>query len=239
MKIFYIVLIVLSGAYLTVQTAAWLFYGKRFFPDTGELFENKQDKNLLQTVFPKNMLRLIIVIFVGAVVGLLTDAAGLIGWITMPVGAMAGIAVNFMISTIWEPIYDKRHKSAEPTDTELEGLSGRVTEEIDEENFGVITVKHGTKSYLMRAITANGRTLEKGTNVIVIYAQDGCCFVESEEHFFDVLFEAEEGSTSDNDIEMKEIVFQDGFADKDEATNKKGKRKSKRKRMDELKRKNM
>lgn len=226
MRNFYIVLIIASGAYLLIQTVAWLFFGKRFFPDAGELFENKKDKNLWQTVFPKDMLRLIIVIFVGAIAGLLTDAAGLVGWITMPIGLLAGIAVNFMISVIWEPIYDKHHKSAEPTDTELEGLSARVTEDIDEENFGVISVKHGTKSYLMRAITANGRTLPKGTEVIVIYAQDGCCFVESEEHFYDVLFdeseetEAAETAEADRRSEKKRDGFENG-------KKKKGRRKAK------------
>lgn len=227
MRNFYIVLIIFSGAYLLVQTIAWLFYGKRFFPDAGELFENKRDKNLWQTVFPKNMLRLIIVIFVGAIAGLLTDAAGLVGWITMPIGLLAGIAVNFMISVIWEPIYDKHHKSAEPTDTELEGLSARVTEDIDEENFGVISVKHGTKSYLMRAITANGRTLPKGTDVIVIYAQDGCCFVESEEHFYDVLFdenapiEDAEAAGTDKKPEKKRDGFEKGKGKKSRKDKKK------------------
>lgn len=175
--------------YLLIQTVAWIFFGRRFFPDAGELFEDKKDKNLWQSVFPKNMLRLIIVIFAGSAVGFLTDAAGLIGWITMPVGALAGILMNFMISTVWEPVYDKHHKSGEPTDDELEGLSARVVEDIDDDNFGVIKVKHGSKSYLMRAVTANGRALPKGTAVIVIYAQDSCCFVESEEHFCDILFE--------------------------------------------------
>lgn len=244
MKNFYILLIIFSGAYLAVQTVAWLFFSRRFFPDAGELFENKQDKDIWQTVFPKNMLRLIIVIFVGSVTGLLTDAAGLDGWITMPVGAMAGIVVNFIISTVWVPIYDKHHQSAEPTDDELEGLSARVTEEIDKENFGVISVKHGYKSYLMRAITANGRTLKKGTNVIVIYAQDGCCFVESEEHFFDILFEDEENKT-DKEEEKEEAADEEDKQNKrdrlviGEEKTKNPKKKSKKQRMDELKKKNM
>lgn len=192
MRLFYILLIIFSGLYLLVQTVAWLFFGRRFFPDAGELFRNKKDKNLWQTVFPKDMLRLIIVIFVAGIVGLLTDAAGLEGWMTMPIGAVAGIVVNFMISTVWVPVYDKIHKSGEPSDEELEGIPARVIEDIDEDNFGVISLKHGSKSYLMRAVTANGRTLLKGTAVIVIYAQDSCCFVESEEHFFDILFEEED-----------------------------------------------
>lgn len=232
MRNFYILLIILSGGYLLIQTVAWIFYGKRFFPDAGELFQNKKDKNLWQTVFPKDMLRLIIVIFIGAIAGLLTDAAGLVGWITMPIGALAGIAVNFMISTVWVPIYDKRHKSAEPTDAELEGLSARVTEEIDEENFGVISVKHGAKSYLMRAITANGRTLTKGTSVIVIYAQDGCCFVESEEHFFDILFEDEEEKKEreKDKTDSEKDKETDGSSEEDHDDKKKGKRKKKRNR---------
>lgn len=193
MQSFYILIIVLSGAYLAAQLIAWLFFGKMFFPDAGELFADKNDKNLWQTVFPKNMLRLIIVIFAAAVAGLLMDAAGMEGWISLPLGAMAGITVNFLISMIFEPLYDKVHKSGEPKDEELEGLDGKVVEYIDKDNFGVITVRHGSKSYLMRAVSANGRRLVKGTAVVVVYAQDGCCFVESTERLFDVLFEEDGG----------------------------------------------
>ncbi|MDE7362307.1 MAG: hypothetical protein K2N38_10285 [Oscillospiraceae bacterium] len=193
MKNFYILLIALSGGYLGAQIVAWVFFGRIFFPDAGELFTNKNDKNLWQSVFPKNMLRLIIVIFAAAIAGVLMDTAGMEGWISLPLGAMAGITVNFIISMVFEPLYDKLHKSNEPTDEELEGLDGKVVEYIDKENVGVITVKHGSKSYLMRAVSANERRLPKGTPVVVIYAQDGFCFVESVERLYDVLFE-EDGS---------------------------------------------
>lgn len=186
---FYILIIAFSGLYLSVQLVAWLFFGRMFFPDAGELFTNKTDRNLWQTVFPKDMLRLIITVFIAAIAGLLMDAAGLVGWISMPLGAVAGITGNFFISMVFSPLYDKVHKSGEPSDSELEGMDGKVVEDIEEDNFGVITVKHGAKSYLMRAVPANGRRLPKGTEVIVIYAQDGCCFVESVERFYDVLFD--------------------------------------------------
>lgn len=189
MRAFYILIIALSGLYLMVQLLAWVFYGRMFFPDAGELFTNKTDRNLWQTVFPKNMLRLIIAVFIAAVSGLLMDAAGMDGVISLPLGAMAGITGNFIISMVFSPLYDKVHKSAEPNDGELEGLDGKVVEDIDPDNFGVITVKHGSKSYLMRAVSANERRLPKGTAVVVIYAQDGCCFVESKERLYDVLFD--------------------------------------------------
>lgn len=192
---FYIAVIVLTGCYLVVQLVAWLFFGKVFFPDAGELFKDKTDKNLWQTVFPKNMLRLIFTVFIAAAAGELMIAAGMASWITMPLAAVAGITGNFIISMVFAPLYDKLHESAEPNDGELEGLDGKVTEDIWEDNFGVITVKHGTKSYLMRAVSANGRKLPKGTAVVVIYAQDGCCFVESAERLYDVLFdESAEGA---------------------------------------------
>lgn len=189
MSTFYILLIVLSGAYLIAQTIAWIFFGKSFFPDSGMLFENKSDKNLWQTVFPKNMLRLVIVIFSGATAGLLMNIVIPEGWITLPLAAVCGITINFIISKCFSPLYYKIHKSGEPTEKQLEGMSARVAETITKENYGVISVKHGTKGYLFRAVSANGRRLLKGTAVTVIYAQDGCCFVESDEHLCDILFE--------------------------------------------------
>lgn len=222
MRLFYILIIILSGSFLIVQTIALIFYGKRFFPDTGELFSDKKDKDIWQTIFPKNMIRLIIVLFAGAIVGLLTDMAGLAGWMTLPIGLTAGIVVNFMISTIFEPIYDKHHKSGEPSDEELCELTGRVVEDIEPDNFGVIEVKHGTKNYLMRAISANGRTLKKGIKVYVIYAQDACCFVESEEHFFDVLFEEDEAEkepkTDKNKMQTDAIGEKTDNGDSDKKT---------------------
>ena len=202
MKLFYMLLIAVSGAYLIAQTIAWIFFGKMFFPDAGELFENKKEKTLWQTVFPKDMLRLVIVIFAAAVLGLLMNIVISIGWITVPLAVVGGITVNFIISRFFTPMYDKFHKSGEPNDAELDGLSARVTETITKENFGVISVRHGNKSYLFRALSANGRRLPKGTEVVVVYAQDSCCFVESEERLYDVLFE-DDAETEDNEDEDK------------------------------------
>lgn len=199
MSFFYIALTALSGAYLFAQIIAQLFFNITFFPDAGELFENKRDKTLWQTVFPKDMLRLVIVIFFGAIFGLLMNIVIPEGWITLPLAAVGGIFVNFIISLVFSPMYDKLHKTAEPTEAELEGLSGKVTETITRDNFGVISVKRGSKSYLLRAVSANGRRLPKGTSVIVIYAENSCCFVESEEHFGDVLFENEAEAPEEND----------------------------------------
>lgn len=196
MNFFYIIITALSGAYLFAQIIAWLFFNKTFFPDAGELFENKRDKTLWQTVFPKDMLRLVIVIFFGAIFGLLMNIVIPEGWITLPLAAVGGIFVNFIISILLEPIYLKYQKNGEPTEAELEGLSGKVTETITKDNFGVINVKRGHRDYQFRAVSANGRRLPKGTPVIVIYAENSCCFVESEEHFGDVLFEDEGGTES-------------------------------------------
>lgn len=203
MRNFYVILMALSGIYLAVQLVAQIFYGMRFFPDSGELFTDKKDKNLWQTVFPKDMLRLIIFVFTGSIAGLLLDAAGFAGWSSMPLGAVAGLAVNFLISTVIAPVFDKLNKSGEPNAGELEGLSARVVEEIAEDSFGVISVRHGSKSYLFRAISANGRTLPKGCAVIVIYMQDSCCFVESESRFCDILFE---NDSDDENSEKNEKI---------------------------------
>ena len=64
-----------------------------------------------------------------------------------------------------------------------------VTEEISPDMYGEIKVTRSGKPYYFRAVSANGRTLPEGTEVIVIYSEDSACFVESKERFFDVLFD--------------------------------------------------
>lgn len=197
MRSFYVALIAISGLYLLAQLLGWVFFNKVFFPDAGELFADKKDKNMWQTVFPKDMLRLVIVLFVGAVAGLLLDSAGAVGWLTLPIGAVAGIAANFVWNMFLSPLYFKLRRSGEPTEAELEGMTGKVVEDIDPDFYGVIEVWHGRKSYLVRAVSANDRYIRKGERVVVLHSENGCTFVESEEHLCDVLFEEEDDDYGD------------------------------------------
>lgn len=177
-----------------------VFFGKTLIPDQSELFERKKSRVEWQTVFPKNMLRLIIFVFVSALFGLFLDLAGFVGWISMPLSAVGGLLFNFLLSTSLSRLYFKVRKAGEPSPAQLEGMAGVVTEDITAEEYGTIKVRAGAdgsvkktvRSYLFAGASANGRTLPAGTRVVVIYCEDGLCFVESEEHFCDVLFEDDE-----------------------------------------------
>lgn len=209
MRNFYLILAGLSGLYLFIQLTAWLFFGKVLFPDAGELFDRRKNRLEWQTVFPKNMLRLIVFVFVGAVLGLLMDLAGLVGWLSLPMAAVGGITFNFLLNTVISPLYFKAIKSGEPTDAELEGMNGEVTEDIIPDGYGIIRVKHGGRSYYFNAVSANGRTISEGTEIIVIYSEDKMCFVESEERFYDVLFE--DSVEADIKTESDTSERRDGF----------------------------
>lgn len=209
MKPFYIVLIVLSGGYLIAHIMAKVFFGKTLFPDTSELFTDKKERNLWQTVFPKNMLQLVIFILISSISGLFMDIAGLAGWISLLFAPVAGIFFNFLINMVFSPIYLKFHKSAEPNDEELCELSGKVVEDVEPDGFGVIEVRHGSKNYLFRAVSANERFIPKGTKIVVIYAQDSCCFVESEEHLCDILFADDKADDIEENDEENAAAEQD------------------------------
>lgn len=188
MRTFYIILLGLSGGYLLLQLAVHLLFGRPLFPNSGELFEHTKSRAEWQTVFPKNLLRLIVFVFVTSLIGLLLDCAGAVSWLGLPLAAAGGLAFNFLLSTVFSPMYLKLHKQGEPSEKELENMDGVVTEEISPDMYGEIKVTRGGKSYYFRAVSANGRELPEGTEVIVIYSEDSACFVESKERFFDVLF---------------------------------------------------
>ena len=189
MRTFYIILLGLSGGYLLLQLAVHLLFGRPLFPNSGELFEHTKSRAEWQTVFPKNLLRLIVFVFVTSLIGLLLDCAGAVSWLGLPLAAAGGLAFNFLLSTVFSPMYLKLHKQGEPSEKELENMDGVVTEEISPDMYGEIKVTRGGKPYYFRAVSANGRELPEGTEVIVIYSEDSACFVESKERFFDVLCE--------------------------------------------------
>ena len=175
MRSFYIILLGLSGGYLLLQLAVHLLFGRPLFPNAGELFEHTKSRAEWQTVFPKNLLRLIVFVFVTSLIGLLLDCAGAVSWLGLPLAAAGGLAFNFLLSTVFSPMYLKLHKQGEPSEKELENMDGVVTEEISPDMYGEIKVTRGGKHYYFRAVSANGRELPEGTEVIVIYSEDSAC----------------------------------------------------------------
>lgn len=201
MRLFYLIMLCLSGGYLMLQLAVYLLFHRVLFPNSGELFEQKKSRAEWQTVFPKNLLRLIVFIFVTSLLGILLESAGAVSWLGLPCAAVGGLAFNFLLSTVFSPLYFRLHKQGEPSPEQLENMDGVVTEEISPDMYGEIKVSRNGKEYRFRAVSANGRELPEGTDVIVIYCEDGACFVESRERFFDVLFEEEQPENPQNEAE--------------------------------------
>lgn len=196
MRLFYLILLCLSGGYLMLQLAVYLLFHRTLFPNAGELFERRRSRIEWQTVFPKNLLRLVVFVFVSSLLGIILETLGVVSWLGLPCAAVGGLAFNFLLSTLFSPLYYKLHRQGEPTPEQLENMDAVVTEEITPDIYGEIRVKRGGKAYYFRAVSANGRELPERTAVIVIYCEDGACFVESAERFYDVLFDEEQDNTS-------------------------------------------
>ncbi len=192
MNSFYIIILALSGVYLAVQLAAYIFFDKIFFPDAGILFEQRKNRFEWQMIFPKNLLLLIIFLFFTSGFGLIMDSLGVVGWLSLPLAAIGGLAVNFIINYAIVPALAKTQDSGQPTDEELDGAEAVAVDDIFPDSYGRIKVKHGSRSYYFDALTANGRELHSGERLLVIHAEEGLCFVESEEHICDILFEEEQ-----------------------------------------------
>ncbi|MGN0649759.1 MAG: hypothetical protein ACI4KM_04920 [Oscillospiraceae bacterium] len=197
MRSFYLILILLSGGYLLIQLIANVFFGKKLFENAGVLFEEKPDKFEWQTVFPCNLTKLVVFVLTGSVTGIILDFAGAPGWISMPFGAVGGIVFNFLLNMVISPLYLKINRIAKPSPDELAGMTAVVADPVVAGNYGSVLVKSGGREYYFAAATANGRPLAEGTSVVIISCESGLCFVESEEHFCDVLFEEEENEKSD------------------------------------------
>lgn len=197
MNSFYLILMGGSGVYLLAQLVAYVFFGRVFFRDTGVLFESSKNRFQWQAVFPKNLLLLIIFVFFTSFFGYIMDLLGVIGWLSLPLGAIGGLAVNFAINIAILPALLKTQHSGAPTDEQLDNADAVAQEEILPDSYGRICVKSGRKSYYFDALTANGNPIRKGEKVVVIHAQEGLCFVESAARLYDILFEEQDGSAEE------------------------------------------
>lgn len=196
MRNFYIIILGGTGIYLMLQLAAYLWKETIFFKNTGILFEKSKNRFEWQMIFPKNLLLLIIFMFVSAVFGLLLDMAGVVGWLSLPCCAAGGLAVNFIINYSMIPSLLKIKNEGFPDSAALDGAEGIVREDIYPGDYGKIEVSNGGQKYILDAVCANDKRILMGEKVIIIYAEDGLCFVESEKRFCDVLFEDEDNDTS-------------------------------------------
>ena len=88
----------------------YVLFGRPLFPSAGELFEHTKSRAEWQTVFPKNLLRLIVFVFVTSLFGLLLDLAGAVSWLGLPCAAAGGLAFNFLLSTVFSPLRGKLQK---------------------------------------------------------------------------------------------------------------------------------
>lgn len=197
MRNFYLILILLSGAFLLLQLIAGVFFGKKLFENAGVLFEERPDRFEWQMVFPCNLTKLVAFVLAASVTGILLDFAGAPGWISMPFGAVGGIVFNFLLNMVFSPLYLRLNHIAKPSEAQLAGMSAVVADPVVAGNYGSVLVKSGGRDYYFAAATANGRPLAAGTRVIIISCESGLCFVESEDCFCDVLFEEDENEKSD------------------------------------------
>ncbi len=191
MQRFYLIIAVFSGLYLIAQFIAYVFFGRKFFADTGVLFEQRKNRFKWQMVFPKDLLLTVVFLFSSSVFGLLLEAMDVAGWVSLPLSVFGGLAVNFLINMLIAPLLNKAVKRGRPTDGELAGLSGIAMQQIHPEGYGEIEVKNGGKAYYFDALTANGRIIRPGERIVVLHAENGLCFIESEAHLCDVLFDEE------------------------------------------------
>ncbi len=189
MERFYYILAGASGLYLAVQVVALVFFNKRLFPDTGELFTQKNRRLDWQAVFPKDLLRLMIFIFSGSLLGLILNSMDVAGWISLPCAAAGGIAINFLISTVISPLFHKANNSGKPDLSAENGIDAVVTESITADSYGKISIENNGKTYTYNAVSANGNDIPEGETVTVISCEDGLCFVETTARLYDVLFE--------------------------------------------------
>lgn len=191
MRNFYLIIMAGAGVYLIAQLVAYFAGGRIFFRDTGILFESSRDRIQWQMIFPKNLLLLMVFLFTSSVFGFLLDLAGVAGWLSLPCGAVGGLAVNFLLNIFLIPLVLRFHEKGAPTDRQLDGAEGVCTEDIYPGDYGKIEVKNGGRPYILDAVCVNDKRILSGERVIVIYAQEGLCFVEAEQRFCDILFEEE------------------------------------------------
>ncbi len=142
----------------------------------------------IEDFIPHNFTMAAVFLMTLGVTGFFLKLLELNGLIAFPVSVMSGAMMNFLIMHF---LYPRLIRCPIPKDADLSECEAVCTQRMDAEDYGSVRVEWNGARYDFPAVPANENEIEQGDPVVILYREDGLCFVEKPERIVDILNEKE------------------------------------------------
>lgn len=185
---FYVVVTVVSAVTLTVDLILRYMEKIKSF-GLERRFHHIRGKTIpIEDFIPASLTMAAAFLLTFGVAGILLTFLKMNGFVAFPIAVLGGALVHFFLVHFLFPRFSLRPI---PKNEDLSECEAVCTEPITPDSYGSVRVTWEKREYIFPAVCANEKEIEAGEKVVVLYREDGVCFVERDDRIMDIIDETE------------------------------------------------
>lgn len=185
---FYVVVTVVSAVTLTADLI--LRYMERIKSFGLERrFHHIRGKTIpIEDFIPANLTMAAVFLLVFGIVGIILAFFKMNGFVVFPIAVLGGAFVHFFLTHFLFPRISLRPI---PKNEDLSACEAVCAEPVTPDGYGSVKVTWNGREYIFPAVCANEKEIGAGEKVVILYREDGVCFVERDDRIMDIIDEKE------------------------------------------------
>lgn len=185
---FYVIVTVVSAVTLTADLILRYMEGIRDF-GLERRFHHIRGKTIpIEDFIPASPTMAAVFLLAFGIGGLLLLLLKMNGFVAFPAAVLGGALVHFFFVHFLFPRLSLRPI---PKNEDLSACEAFCTEPIEPDGYGSVRVIRDGREYAFPAVCANGKAIGEGERVVVLYREDGVCFVERDDRIMNIIDEKE------------------------------------------------
>lgn len=185
---FYVVVTVVSAVTLTADLILRYMERIKSFGLERRLHHIRGKTIPIEDFIPANLTMAAVFLLVFGIVGVILAFFKMNGFVVFPIAVLGGAFVHFFLTHFLFPRISLRPI---PKNEDLSACEAVCAEPVTPDGYGSVRVTWNGREYTFPAVCANEKEIGTGEKVVVLYREDGVCFVERDDRIMDIIDEKE------------------------------------------------
>lgn len=185
---FYVVVTVVSAVTLTADLILRYMEKIKSFGLERRLHHIHGKTIPIEDFIPANLTMAAVFLLSFGMIGIFLSFFKMNGFVVFPIAVLGGAFVHFFLAHFLFPRISLRPI---PKNEDLSACEAVCAEPVTPDGYGSVKVTWNGREYIFPAVCANEKEIEAGEKVVVLYREDGVCFVERDDRIMDIIDEKE------------------------------------------------
>lgn len=184
--IFYVIVTVVSAVTLTADLILRYMERIQSFGLERRLHHIRGKTIPIEDLIPANLTMAAVFLLAFGIAGLILTLLKMNGFVAFPIAILGGALVHFFLVHFLFPRISLRPI---PKNEDLSACEAVCAEPVTPDGYGSVKVTWKKREYTFPAVCANEKEIGAGEKVVVLYREDGVCFVERDDRIMDIIDE--------------------------------------------------